>query len=245
VRCTLLVGCLVDTLYPAVGRATVRLLERLGHTVDFPPEQTCCGQIHANTGYREPALVLARRVVRTFEGAESVVTPAASCAAMVRHGIPQIAAAAGDDQLARGAAELAPRVYELSQFLTDVLGLTDVGAAYPHRVTYHPTCHAVRTLGVTDQPLRLLGSVRGLQLCPLDDAATCCGFGGTFAVKNPDVSQAMLSDKVAAVLASRAEVVCAVDSSCLMHIGGGLARGRTGVRTAHLAEVLAASDRAR
>ena len=222
----LFVTCLGDTLFPSTGRAVVRLLERLGVEVEFPEEQTCCGQMHLNSGFADEGLALARRLADVFEGYEAVVTPSASCAGMLR------------EQL---GAE-APPVYELSELLVDVLGVDEVGAYYPHRVTYHPTCHSLRTLHLADRPWRLLSRVRGLDLVDLPDALECCGFGGTFAVKNADVSTAMLSDKMRNVLDTRAEVLCAVDSSCLMHIGGGLARGRTGVRTVHLAEILASTE---
>jgi L-lactate dehydrogenase complex protein LldE len=226
VRVGLFVTCLGDTLFPSTGRAVVSLLERLGARVEFPEEQTCCGQMHLNSGYADEGLALARRLAAVFEGYEAVVTPSASCAGMVREQV-------GDE---------GPPVYELSEFLIDVLGVDDVGAYYPHRVTYHPTCHSLRMLRVGDRPERLLSSVRGLDLVELPDALECCGFGGTFAVKNADVSTAMLSDKVRDVLDTHAEVLCAVDSSCLMHIGGGLSRGRTGVRTVHLAEILASTE---
>jgi len=225
-RVALFITCIGDTFFPEAGRATVQVLERLGHEVVFPGGQTCCGQMHLNSGYADEGLALARRLAGVFDGYEAVVTPSASCAGMVR------------EQL---GAE-APRVCELSEFLVDVLGVDDVGAYYPHRVTYHPTCHSVRSLRLGDRPMRLLRSVRGLDLVDLPDALECCGFGGTFAVKNADVSTAMLSDKVRNVLDTRAEVLCAVDSSCLMHIGGGLARGRTGLRTVHLAEILASTE---
>ena len=230
-RVALFITCFNDTLFPEAGRATVALLERLGCEVDFPLEQTCCGQMHMNSGYPREGAALARRFARVFDGAEAVVTPSASCAGMLRK------------QVTDG-----PPVYELSELLidrldvVDVLGVDDVGAYYPHRVTYHPTCHSVRALRLGDRPMRLLRSVRGLDLVDLPDALECCGFGGTFAVKNADVSTAMLSDKVRNVLNTRAEVLCAVDSSCLMHIGGGLARGRTGLRTVHLAEILASTE---
>jgi L-lactate dehydrogenase complex protein LldE len=226
VRVGLFVTCLGDTLFPAAGQAVVRLLERLGVEVEFPEEQTCCGQMHLNSGYADEGLALARRLAAVFEGYEAVVTPSASCAGMVR------------EQLGADA----PPVRELSEFLVDVLGVEDVGAYYPHRVTYHPTCHSLRALRVGDRPGRLLSAVRGMELVELPDERECCGFGGTFAVKNADVSTAMLSDKVRNVLDTKAEVVCAVDSSCLMHIGGGLSRGRTGVRTVHLAEILASTE---
>jgi L-lactate dehydrogenase complex protein LldE len=224
VRVSLFVTCFNDTLFPQTGRATVRLLERLGCEVDFPWEQTCCGQMHMNSGYAREGAALARRFGRVFAGAEVVVTPSASCAGMLRH---QLADVEG------------PPVYELSEFLVDFLGVEDVGAYFPHRVTFHPTCHALRELGVGDRPYRLLRAVRGIELVELPEARECCGFGGTFAVKNAEVSAAMLADKVRGVLDTGAEVVCAADNSCLMHIGGGLSRQRTGVRAMHLAEVLA------
>jgi L-lactate dehydrogenase complex protein LldE len=222
VRVSLFVTCFNDTLFPQTGRAVVRLLERLGCDIDFPLEQTCCGQMHMNSGYGREGAALARRFARVLSDAEVVVTPSASCAGMLREhldgGVP---------------------VYELSELLVDVLGVEDVGAYYPHRVTYHPTCHSLRELKVGERPLRLLRSVRGIELVELPQGTECCGFGGTFAVKNAEVSSAMLADKVRAVLDTGAEIVCAGDNSCLMHIGGALSRQRTGVRTAHLAEVLA------
>jgi L-lactate dehydrogenase complex protein LldE len=223
VRISLFVTCFNDTLFPQTGRAVVRLLERLDCEVEFPLEQTCCGQMHMNSGYAREGAALARRFARVFSDAEVVVTPSASCAGMLRHRL-------GED---------GPSVYELSEFVVDRLGVEDVGAYYPHRVTYHPTCHSLRELKVGDRPLRLLRAVRGIELVELPQSGECCGFGGTFAVKNAEVSSAMLADKVRAVLDTGAEVVCAGDNSCLMHIAGALSRQRTGVRTAHLAEVLA------
>ena len=241
-RIGLFVTCLTDTLYPDTGKAVVTLLERLGHQVEFPMAQSCCGQMHFNTGYRAAAAPMVRGFAAAFDGYEAVVTPSASCAAMVREYHPVLAE--GDPALARDVAALTPRVHDLATFLTGVLGVTDVGAYFPHRVTYHPTCHSLRMMHVGDAPLRLLRAVRGLDLVDLPDAETCCGFGGTFAVKNPDVSAAMCADKVAAIRQSRAEVVCAGDNSCLMHIGGALSRMRTGVRAMHLAEILASGDTA-
>jgi L-lactate dehydrogenase complex protein LldE len=220
-RVSLFVTCFNDTLFPQTGKAVLRLLERLGCEVDFPLEQTCCGQMHMNSGYAREGVGLARRLERVFHHAEHVVTPSASCAGMLRH-------------------QVDTPVYELSEFVLDVLGVEDVGAYFPHRVTFHPTCHSLRELGVGDRPLRLLSAVRGIELVELPAASECCGFGGTFAVKNAEVSTAMLADKVRAVLNTGAEVICAADNSCLMHIGGALSRQRTGVRTVHLAEVLAA-----
>ena len=241
-RIALFVTCLADTLFPDVGKATVTLLERLGHEVDFPEAQTCCGQMHVNTGYQRDALPLVRRYVEVFErGYDAIVMPSGSCAGSVRHQHAMVARRCGDELLARRAEAVARRTYELSELLTDVLGVEDVGAYYPHRVTYHPTCHSLRVLRVGDRPLRLLRQVAGLELVELPDADVCCGFGGTFAVKNADTSTAMLADKMRNVLGTRAEVCTAGDSSCLMHIGGGLSRLRTGIRTVHLAEILAAT----
>jgi L-lactate dehydrogenase complex protein LldE len=230
-RVALFITCFNDTLFPATGRAVVEVLERLGHEVVFPEEQTCCGQMHANSGYQREAAPLARRFARVFGDFDAVVSPSASCVGMVREQYPRIAPE---------AADVAPRVHEFSEFLVDVLGVEDVGAVFPHRVTYHPTCHSLRLLRVGDRPLRLLRAVRGIDLVELGDREECCGFGGTFAVKNADTSMAMLTDKLRHVLDTQAEVCVSGDNSCLMHIGGALRRQRAGVRTMHLAEVLAA-----
>ena len=240
-RAALFITCFNDTLFPETGRATVAVLERMGVEVDFPLEQTCCGQMHVNSGYGHEAIGLVRRFVRVFGDAEAVVTPSGSCAAMVREGYERMAAEAGDEALAAQVRDLAPRVFELSEFLVGRLGVEDVGASFHHRVTYHPTCHSLRLLKVGDAPVRLLRSVRGIDLVELPAAEQCCGFGGTFAVKNADTSEAMLSDKVRSILDTRAEVCTAADNSCLLHIGGALSRLRSGVRTAHLAEILAAT----
>jgi L-lactate dehydrogenase complex protein LldE len=220
----------------------VRVLERLGHEVEFPVEQTCCGQMHFNTGYQREALPLVRRFVEVFSPYEAVVAPSGSCVSMVRELYPLAARLANDDALAARVEELGPKVFELSEFLVKRLDVTDVGAYYPHRVTYHPTCHSLRMLGVGDAPLALLREVRGIDLVELPEAIECCGFGGTFAVKNADTSAAMLSDKIRHVMDTEAEVCCAGDNSCLMHIGGGLRRNRAGVKTVHLAEILASSS---
>jgi L-lactate dehydrogenase complex protein LldE len=246
-RIALFVTCLGDVLFPEVGKATVAVLERLGHDVLFPQAQTCCGQMHTNTGYQGDAVGLVRHHVDVFEqaladGAEAVVAPSGSCAGSVRHQHAVVARRVGDESLAERAEAVAARTYELSELLVDVLGVTDVGASYPHRVTYHPTCHSLRMLRVGEKPLQLLRRVRGIDLVELPAADSCCGFGGTFSVKNADTSTAMLADKMSAVLATRAEAVTAGDASCLMHIGGGLSRLRTGVRPVHLAEILASQS---
>lgn len=240
-RVALFITCLNDTMAPQAGRATVEILERLGHDVVFPEAQTCCGQMHANSGYQLQAVPLARRFVRIFGDAsfDAIVSPSASCVGMVHDQYPRLAKLAEDDDLAARVEELTPRVFELSQFLVDELGVEDVGAVFPHRVTYHPTCHGLRGLHLGDAPLKLLRNVREIDLVELPEATTCCGFGGTFAVKNADTSAAMLSDKLRSVIDTRADVCTAGDSSCLLHIGGGLSRQRAGVRTMHLAEILA------
>jgi L-lactate dehydrogenase complex protein LldE len=224
-RIALFVTCLGDTLYPETGKATVELLERLGHEVVFPAAQTCCGQMHANSGYRDEALALTRRFERIFGDYEAVVSPSSSCVGHVREHAPAIA----------------PRVFELSELLVHRLGVEDVGASFPHRVAYHPTCHSLRVTKVGDAPLRLLRNVRGLELVQLERAEECCGFGGTFAVKNAETSAAILADKCDAIEASGAEFCTAVDGSCLLQIGGGLARRPTAVGALHLAEILAST----
>ncbi|MEU5883834.1 (Fe-S)-binding protein [Spirillospora sp. NPDC047279] len=239
-RVRLFVACFNDALFPGTGRAVTELLERLGHEVEFPVEQTCCGQMHWTTGYHREAADLARRFTGVF-GADVVVTPSASCAATVRDAYPRLARSAGDPALAEAAAGLA--VYELSEFLVDVLGVVDVGAYFPHRVTYQPTCQSLRSLRVGDRPLRLLRAVKGLELVDLPAADECCGFGGAFAMKNADLSVAMVADKVRHIRDTAADVVCAADNSCLTHIGGALSRLRGGVRVMHLAEILAGTER--
>ena len=241
-RVALFATCLVDGLFPDVGLATRAVLRRLGHSVEFPLGQTCCGQMHVNTGYPREAVPLVQRFADVFASFDAVVAPSGSCVGSVRHQYAAVAAEFGSASLARAAEEVAAKTYELSEFLVDVLGATDVGAYYPHRVTYHPTCHSLRLLRVGDRPLQLLRAVRGLELVELPDAESCCGFGGTFAVKNPDVSTAMLADKMRAVLDTGAQVCTAGDASCLMHIGGGLSRLRAPVRTVHLAEILASTE---
>jgi L-lactate dehydrogenase complex protein LldE len=241
-RIALFVTCLADTLFPKAGQAMVTLLERLGHEVAFPMDQTCCGQMHLNSGYRREAVPMVTGFTEAFGKFDAIVTPSASCAAMVREYHPALAAGTGDRALARAAEQIAPRVHELSGLLVNVLGITDVGAYFPHRVTYHPSCHSLRMMRVGDAPLRLLRAVRGIDLVDLPDDETCCGFGGTFSLKNPDVSAAMCADKVSAVLQTGAQVLCSSDNSCLMHIGGALSRQRTGVATMHLAEILASTE---
>ncbi|MGW6403418.1 (Fe-S)-binding protein [Streptomyces sp. NPDC055134] len=245
-RVALFLTCVNDTLYPDTGRAVVKLLTRLGVDIDFPMGQTCCGQAHYNTGYRHEAEPLARKFSDVFGEYDAIVTPSGSCGAMVRELYPRMgerARAEGrGDGLAATLAPVVPKTYELTEFLVDVLGLTDVGAYYPHTVTYHPTCHGLRSLGLGDRPYQLLKAVKGLELKELPNAQECCGFGGTFAVKNSDVSAAMGEDKVHNAASSGADVLCAADNSCLMHLGGTMSRLHTAMRPVHIAEILASTE---
>jgi L-lactate dehydrogenase complex protein LldE len=208
---------------PEVGRSTVEVLERLGHEVNFPAGQTCCGQMHLNSGYQAEAHRLSERFLEVFDGCEVIVSPSSSCVGTMRELHPR----------------LHGRLFELSELLVGELGVTDVGASFPHRVVYHPTCHSLRVTDVGDAPYALLRAVAGLELLELPQARECCGFGGTFAIKNADTSTAMVIDKCASIVATGASVVTAVDSSCLLQIGGRLSREGAAVRTMHLAEILA------
>lgn len=239
VKIALFITCFNDTLFPDVGISVVKVLERLGHHVSFPEQQTCCGQMHFNSGYPREAARMAGALegvfAETLEEADAIVTPSGSCAAMIREYYPELVV---------GRARPGPglHVYEFTELLTDLLGVEDVGAYFPHRVTYHPTCHSLRLLRLGDRPLRLLRAVRGLELLELPGATECCGFGGTFAIKNAEVSMAMLSDKIRAIAATGAEVVTAADSSCLAQIGGGLRRHWAGIRPLHIAQILASTE---
>lgn len=242
-RIAMMTTCLVDAMFPDVGKAVVTVLERLGHEVVVPPGQACCGQMHINTGYVDDALPVVRNQIEAFESVscDAVVAPSGSCVGSVRHQHVTLARNAGDDDLAGRAQALSDRTFELSELLVDVLGVEDVGAHFPHTVTYHPTCHSLRMLRVGDKPLRLLRAVGGIEWVELPGAQECCGFGGTFALKNEPVSSAMLADKVTAIESTGAQICSTSDSSCLMHIGGGLSRLETGVGTKHLAQILAST----
>jgi L-lactate dehydrogenase complex protein LldE len=235
-KVSLFITCLVDQFRPEVGLGMVRVLDRLGVAYDFPPGQTCCGQPARNAGSFGEARAVGRQFLRAFADADTIVAPSGSCVSMVKHHLPGLFAPGSPDHDA--ARAIAARVYELSQFLVDVLHVDDVGAAFPHRVTYHDSCHLLRELGVQDQPRRLLGRVRGLELVEMAGADTCCGFGGLFAVKQPDISGAMGGDKIDRAIATGARAIVACDTGCLMHLGGILARRDAPVRAIHLAEVL-------
>ena len=253
-RLALFPACFNDALFPRTAVATVRLLEKLGHQVAVPRGQTCCGQVHFNTGYRKEAFRLLCRFLEVFSagsggGVRAIVAPSASCVAMVREQYPELLAWARGrglvgngrcERLGRALETLADRTFELSEFLVRELGVVDVGARFPFRVALHPTCHSIRGIDVGDAPVRLLTAVDGLELVDLERAEECCGFGGTFAVKNADTSLAMMEDKLRSVRESGAQVLTAVDNSCLMHLAGGMRReGWLGeVRVLHLAEIL-------
>ncbi|HJY87240.1 MAG TPA: (Fe-S)-binding protein [Candidatus Acidoferrales bacterium] len=232
----LFISCFVDQLNPEVGLDTVRVLRGVGYDVDFPEGQTCCGQPAFNTGYWDDARPIAERFVRIFSSAEVVVCPSGSCTTMVRNFYPELLAS---HPLHAEALSLSQRVFELSEFLVRVAKVTDIGATFPHRVTFHDSCHALRELHLKGEPRELLRHVRGLELVELPYGEECCGFGGTFATKYGMISAAMGDTKAGNIEASGAEYVTALDSSCLMHIDGILRRRASQARTIHLASILA------
>lgn len=236
-RVSLFVTCIVDQLFPKVGMAMAGVLERLGYQVDFPEDQTCCGQPAFNSGYRAEARAVARHFLDTFESSEAIVVPSGSCTAMVTHHFAELFGKE-PDTLARVHA-VGKRVWEFSSFLTDVAGVEDVGARLEEVVTFHDGCHGLRELGIRSAPRRLLACVRGLELREMLPAEECCGFGGTFAVKFAELSGAMARTKIEAIERTGAKTVVSLDPSCLMQIQGALMRAGSSVRTMHLAEVLA------
>lgn len=238
----LFVTCINDIMYPQTGQAVVTLLERLGCRVEFPREQTCCGQMFTNTGYFDEALGSVKTYVKAFEGYDYVIAPSGSCTASVREQHPMLARHAKDAGLIEAVDRTSQRVFDLPEFLVDVLGVTDVGAYFPHTVTYHNSCHGNRYLRLGSKPRQLLEAVRGLTLVDLPNEEECCGFGGTFSVKNSDVSAAMASDKARHVRETGAEYVVAGDNSCLLNIAGVLSRQNSGVKAIHLAEILANTE---
>lgn len=239
-RVALFVTCLVDQLWPSVGTSTVEVLRRVGCSVDFDDRQTCCGQPAFNTGYRDPARALARRFIEMYEDdpAEAIVVPSGSCTAMVHHYEDLFE---DSPEWRARAREVAERTHELSAFLIHVLGVEDVGASFSGRVAWHDACHSLRELGLKSEPRRLLSKVKGAELVELANAEACCGFGGTFSVKYPEVSVAIVDHKVDAIEQARVDAVVSADASCLMQIGGRLSRRGSTVRALHLAEVLAST----
>lgn len=237
-KASLFVTCLVDLFFPEVGEATVKVLRDQGVEVSFPRGQTCCGQPAFNSGYWNEARTAARHFLDVFEDSDGyIVTPSGSCAMMVKKGYPHLFE--NDPKARARAVALADRVYELTSFLVDVLGVEDIGARYEGRVTYHASCHLTRGLGVTEAPRRLLQAVEGLEFVEMRDADRCCGFGGTFAVKMADVSHAMVEDKIATVLDTQADTLVACDMGCLMQIAGAMRRTNGAIRACHLAQILA------
>lgn len=242
-RVALFSTCIGDAMFPDVVKATAVILSRLGHEVVFPTQQTCCGQMHVNTGYQREAVPQIRNYVDAFSDSsiDYVVVPSGSCTGAVREQHEHVAKRYGNAALVDGARATAAKTYDLSEFLIDIAGIDDVGAFFPHRVTYHSTCHSLRFLKVGERPLRLLRNVEGIDLVELPHADECCGFGGTFSVKNAETSASMVNDKVRNICDTQAEYVTAGDASCLMNIGGSLSRQHAGVRALHLAEILAST----
>lgn len=238
-RVSLFATCIVDQIFPKVGLATAEVLERLGCTVDFPERQTCCGQPAFNSGFRDEARSVARHFLDVFRDSEHVVAPSGSCVSMVRRHFEELFA--GEENVLAEVRALRERVWEFSEFLLQVLEVDDVGAQLERTVTYHDGCHALRELGIRDGPRRLLRRVRGLELREMDNMGECCGFGGTFSVKFPDLSAEMARTKVEAILRTGSEIVVSADSSCLMQLQGALSRAGASVTTMHLAEVLASA----
>lgn len=233
----LFVTCIIDTLYPETGEAVVRLLEKAGARVSFPPDQTCCGQPAFNAGLRSQARQMAIQTLRAFDNYPGpVVVPSGSCAAMIRHSYPELFA--HDPEWLPKAQQLAERTYELTEYLVDVLGVTDLGVELNQRITYHSSCHLLRGLGVDRQPRQLLAAIHGAELVELTETGDCCGFGGVFSVEHPEISSAMLDRKISNLEASGAEVVVACDAGCVTNINGGLHRKRKSLRAVHIADLL-------
>ena len=236
-KITLFIQCLVDAVWPHVGEAMVAVLERLGLELDCPTDQTCCGQPAFNSGFRQEARVAARRFIEIFENAGTIVSPSGSCVHMVRHHYAELFK---DDPPWRERAEhVAGRTFEFTEFLVDVLKVEDMGASYPARATYHDSCHLLRGIRVKEQPRRLLRKVAGLELVEMKNSDYCCGFGGAFAVKYPDISAAMVNDKVDHIVNSGADTVVGCDTGCLLNIAGAVSRRGLSIKTLHIAEILA------
>ncbi|MGR6129628.1 (Fe-S)-binding protein [Paenibacillus sp. SER-28] len=234
-KVSLFITCLSDAIYPKVGEAMARLLARYSVQLDFPKVQTCCGQPSYNSGYWDETRAAAKTILKAFNDSDFVVSPSGSCTYMIHH-YPELFK--DEPEWLDSARRLEQKTYEFTQFMVQVLGVTDVGASFPHKVTYHPSCHGTRLLGVKEEPMKLLGSVKGLQLVPLPFAEDCCGFGGTFAVKMPDISGAMVTEKVDHIRETEAEVLVGLDMACLMNIAGNLRYREEPVRVMHLAELL-------
>ncbi len=234
---TLFIQCLVDSIYPEVGEAMVRIFRNLGIDLTCPTQQTCCGQPAFNSGYRQEAKVAARKFIDIFEAADTIVCPSGSCVTMVRHHYPELFK--NDAAWLPRARQVADKTFELTEFLVDVLGEDDLGAHYDGTVTYHDSCHLLRNLRIKEQPRRLLRNVAGAEFIEMKDSDKCCGFGGSFAVKYSDISAAMVEDKVNNIIKSGADTVVGCDMGCLMNIQGMLNRREPAIKTMHIAQILA------
>jgi len=243
-KVTLFVQCLVDSIYPQAAEAMVEVLRRLKVPVEYPADQTCCGQPAYNAGYQREARAAARRFVRIFESAEAIVCPSGSCVHMVRHHYPELFAGESIDYRMRVKA-IGNRCFEFSEYLTEVLGVVNIGAFFPARVTYHDSCQLLRGLGIAEQPRKLLGHVEGLELLEMRDSDVCCGFGGTFSIGYPEISTAMVDEKIDNIVATGAEYVTGCDVGCLMNIEGRLSRREQAVKVIHIAEILASGGELR
>lgn len=242
-RVALFSTCIGDGLFPDANKATALILTRLGYEVVLPEQQSCCGQMHVNTGYQKEVIPQIRNYTEAFTdpSIDYVVAASGSCVGAVREQHVHVAERYGDKALVDGATTAARKTYELSEFLVDIAQTTDLGAYFPHRVTYHASCHSLRLIKVGDRPYQLLRNVAGLDLVDLDNVEECCGFGGTFSMKNAETSAAMVSDKVAHIKDTHAEYVTSADASCLMNITGAMHRQKTGIRAIHMAEILAST----
>jgi len=236
-KVTLFIQCLVDVMYPEVGEAMLKIFRKLDIAVDCPVDQTCCGQPAFNSGYHRQARVAARRFIRLFEDAQSVVCPSGSCVHMVRHHYPELFR--DDPAWLRRSERIRDKTFELTEYLVDVLGVDDLDARFDGKITYHDSCHPLRGLGIMDQPRRLISKVGGAEFIEMQNSDQCCGFGGAFAVKYPEISTAMVEDKVKNIIATGADAVVGVDMSCLMNIQGLLSRKKSDVKIMHIAELLA------
>lgn len=237
-RVSLFASCFNDLLFPNTVSSAKKVLERLNIEVDFPMSQTCCGQMHFNTGYASDAIPLLRNFVNTFADAEIIVTLSGSCTSMIKDRYISLAQRTNDAGFLRDVERIVQSTYEFSQYLTDVLGVINLGANYSGRVTYHPTCHSMRSLHIYHNVINLLKAVNGIELVELPNWDQCCGFGGTFTMKNPLISSAILDDKIESILKSNVRTVVALDNSCLVHIFGGLSKRGSDVEVKHVAEIL-------
>ena len=238
-KVTLFIQCIVDSIHPEVGDAMVDIFHKLGFEIKVPTNQTCCGQPAYNSGYRHPAAIAAKHFIKIFEDSDAIVCPSGSCVNMVRNHYPELLQ--DEPNWLKRAEELAGRVFELTEYLVDKIGAEDLGARYNGKVTYHDSCHLLRGLGVREQPRALIRSVAGAEFVEMDDSERCCGFGGAFSVKYPEISTAMLTDKVKNIVNSGADAVVGCDMGCLMNIQGMLSRMGSEVKTIHIAQLLAGS----